>query len=284
MWGCSVGFAAPRPSVEILPADAGVLPTRCRPLDLPSGPMIVCPPCCCNASAHAHLRAPIPALVRCRAMSASVEEVLDRLSTRIPFRINSTDALVTDMDKAAAAIDRQRARKQDEKEPSSRKPELGPLRGADRQDLVLGPARRLRASHHPRPSGTRQRTGRTLATTEVLPGHGHRSQWPHGPHRRGPEPGIWLCPGGQSFAVGVIAARRGLKPLLRTSMVDVALEDLASRSLGESVGELVDAWNFVCSQTLGKPLVQLDEIPAIVLAEASGQLRPLRPAVRRECR
>ncbi|MFE9602751.1 hypothetical protein [Streptomyces hokutonensis] len=72
-------------------------------------------------------------------MSASTEEVLDRLSTKIPVRINSTAALVTDTDKAAAAIDRQRARKHKEKEPSSRKPELGPLRGADRQDLVTTP-------------------------------------------------------------------------------------------------------------------------------------------------
>ncbi|MGA5358080.1 hypothetical protein [Streptomyces purpurascens] len=72
-------------------------------------------------------------------MSASVEEVLHRLSTKISVRINSTAALVTDMDKAAAAIDRQRARKQDEKEPSSRKPALGPLRGADQQDLVSTP-------------------------------------------------------------------------------------------------------------------------------------------------
>lgn len=72
-------------------------------------------------------------------MPASTEEVLDRLSTKIPVRINSTAALVTDTDKAAAAIDRQRARKHKEKEPSSRKPELGPLRGADRQDLVTTP-------------------------------------------------------------------------------------------------------------------------------------------------
>ena len=72
-------------------------------------------------------------------MSASAEEVLGRLSTKIPVRINSTATLVTDMNKAAAAIDRQRARKQDEKEPSSRKPELGPLRGADRHDLVSTP-------------------------------------------------------------------------------------------------------------------------------------------------
>ncbi|MGI5423809.1 hypothetical protein [Streptomyces sp. CA-179760] len=72
-------------------------------------------------------------------MSASVEEVLDRLSTTIPVRINSTAALVTDMDKAAAAIDRQRARNRNEKEPSFRKPELGPLQGADRQDLVSTP-------------------------------------------------------------------------------------------------------------------------------------------------
>lgn len=72
-------------------------------------------------------------------MSASVEEILDRLSTEIAVRISSTAALVTDTDKAAAAIDRQRARKQDDKEPSSRKPELGPLRGADRQDLVSTP-------------------------------------------------------------------------------------------------------------------------------------------------
>ncbi|MEV5999901.1 hypothetical protein AB0M25_11530 [Streptomyces griseomycini] len=72
-------------------------------------------------------------------MSASAEEVLDRLSAKIPVRINSTAALVTDTNKAAAAIDRQRARKQDEKEPSPRKPELGPLRDADRQDLVSTP-------------------------------------------------------------------------------------------------------------------------------------------------
>ena len=72
-------------------------------------------------------------------MSASTEEVLDRLSTKIPVRINSTAALITDTDKAAAAIDRQRERKHKEKEPSSRKPELGPLRGADRQDLVTTP-------------------------------------------------------------------------------------------------------------------------------------------------
>ncbi|WP_145825877.1 hypothetical protein [Streptomyces sp. T12] len=72
-------------------------------------------------------------------MSASTEEVLGRLSVKIPIRINSTAALVTDTNKAAAAIDRQRARKQDEKEPSPRKPELGPLRGVDRQDLVSTP-------------------------------------------------------------------------------------------------------------------------------------------------
>ncbi|WP_063896481.1 hypothetical protein [Streptomyces prasinus] len=72
-------------------------------------------------------------------MSASAEEVLGRLSVKIPVRINSTAALVTDTNKAAAAIDRQRARKQDEKEPSPRKPELGPLRDADRQDLVSTP-------------------------------------------------------------------------------------------------------------------------------------------------
>ncbi|MEW1773400.1 hypothetical protein [Streptomyces sp. NPDC086777] len=72
-------------------------------------------------------------------MSASTEEVLDRLSTKIPVRINSTAALVTDTDKAAAAIDRQRARKHKEKEPSSRKPELGPLQGDGRQDLVTTP-------------------------------------------------------------------------------------------------------------------------------------------------
>lgn len=85
-----------------------------------------------RAHTHAHFRAPMPALVRGRAMSASAEEVLNRLSTKIPFP-------VTDTNKAAAAIDRQRARKQDEKKPSSRKPELGPLRGADRQDLVSTP-------------------------------------------------------------------------------------------------------------------------------------------------
>ncbi|MFJ9582429.1 hypothetical protein [Streptomyces acidicola] len=72
-------------------------------------------------------------------MSASTEEVLDRLSTKIPVRINSTAALITDTDKAAAAIDRERARKQKDKEPGSRKPELGPLQGADRQDLVATP-------------------------------------------------------------------------------------------------------------------------------------------------
>ncbi|MFD5160829.1 hypothetical protein ACFWMJ_22590 [Streptomyces hawaiiensis] len=68
-----------------------------------------------------------------------MEEVPKRLSTKIPVRINSNAALVTDTNKAAAAIDRQRARKQDEKEPSSRKPELGPLQGADRLDLVPTP-------------------------------------------------------------------------------------------------------------------------------------------------
>ncbi|MFE8999883.1 hypothetical protein ACFYMR_30575 [Streptomyces albogriseolus] len=72
-------------------------------------------------------------------MSASVKEVLDRLSTKNPVRINSTAALVADTNKAAAAIDRQRARKQDQKEPSARKPGLGALQGADRQDLVITP-------------------------------------------------------------------------------------------------------------------------------------------------
>ncbi|MCT9112711.1 hypothetical protein N4G69_45365 [Streptomyces mirabilis] len=73
-------------------------------------------------------------------MSASTEEVLARLSTEIPVHVSSTAALVTDTDKAATAIDRQRARKKkDVKEPSSRKPELGPLRGTDRQDLVATP-------------------------------------------------------------------------------------------------------------------------------------------------
>ncbi|MFE4411948.1 hypothetical protein [Streptomyces sp. NPDC056821] len=72
-------------------------------------------------------------------MSASTEEVLDRLSTKIPVHINSTAALVTDTDKAAAAIDRERARKHKDKEPASRKPELGPLQSADRQDLVATP-------------------------------------------------------------------------------------------------------------------------------------------------
>ncbi|MFD4612186.1 hypothetical protein ACFWOT_29755 [Streptomyces sp. NPDC058440] len=72
-------------------------------------------------------------------MSASTEEVLDRLGTKIPVRINSSAALATDTDKAAAAIDRRRARKQKEQDPSSRKPELGPLQGADRHDLVATP-------------------------------------------------------------------------------------------------------------------------------------------------
>lgn len=63
-------------------------------------------------------------------MSASVEEVLDRLSTKNPVRINSTAALVADTNKAAAAIDRQRARKQDQKEPSVRKPGLGAVTSA----------------------------------------------------------------------------------------------------------------------------------------------------------
>lgn len=77
---------------------------------------------------------PYPAL-----MSASAEEILDRLSTKIPVRINSTAAPVTDTNKAAAAIDRQRARKRDKKEPGPRKPGLGPLQDADRQDLVSTP-------------------------------------------------------------------------------------------------------------------------------------------------
>ncbi|MFF7198595.1 hypothetical protein ACFZAM_33420 [Streptomyces sp. NPDC008079] len=73
-------------------------------------------------------------------MSASTEEVLARLSTEIPVRVSSTASLIRDTDKAAAAIDRQRARKnKDEKEPSSRKPVLGPLLGADGQDLVTTP-------------------------------------------------------------------------------------------------------------------------------------------------
>ncbi|MGW2826494.1 hypothetical protein ACWC24_36760 [Streptomyces sp. NPDC001443] len=73
-------------------------------------------------------------------MSASTEEVLARLSTKMPVHVSSPATLVSDTDKAAAAIDRQRAqKKKDEKEPSSRKPDLGPLRGADRQDLVATP-------------------------------------------------------------------------------------------------------------------------------------------------
>ncbi|MEV6946748.1 hypothetical protein AB0N07_33220 [Streptomyces sp. NPDC051172] len=75
-------------------------------------------------------------------MSASTEEVLVRLRRKLPVRINSTSTLVTDTDKAAAAIDRQRARKkngQDGQEQGARKPGLRPLRGADREDLVLTP-------------------------------------------------------------------------------------------------------------------------------------------------
>ncbi|MFF7468886.1 hypothetical protein [Streptomyces sp. NPDC008092] len=55
----------------------------------------------------------------------------------MPIHVSSTVALGTDTDKAAAAVDRQRARKKkDATEPNSRKPGLGPLRGADRQGLV----------------------------------------------------------------------------------------------------------------------------------------------------
>ncbi|MFE9881906.1 hypothetical protein [Streptomyces sp. NPDC005784] len=72
-------------------------------------------------------------------MSASTEEVLARLRRKLPVHISSTTTLVTDTDKAAAAIDRQRVRKKDGQQPSARKPDLRPMRGADREDLVLTP-------------------------------------------------------------------------------------------------------------------------------------------------
>ncbi|MFD8299478.1 hypothetical protein ACWEVM_05315 [Streptomyces bauhiniae] len=72
-------------------------------------------------------------------MSASVEEVLDRLSTKVSVHVNSGATLVADTDKAAAAIDRQRARKTDEAEPSFRKPGLSPLSIAERHDLIATP-------------------------------------------------------------------------------------------------------------------------------------------------
>ncbi|MFJ9634379.1 hypothetical protein ACIRU8_42480 [Streptomyces sp. NPDC101175] len=72
-------------------------------------------------------------------MSASTEETLARLGDRRPVHVHSTAALVTDTDKAAAAIDRQRARKQGEQEDGARKPGVEPLRGNDRQDLAISP-------------------------------------------------------------------------------------------------------------------------------------------------
>ncbi|MGW2964600.1 hypothetical protein ACWDGI_39950 [Streptomyces sp. NPDC001220] len=72
-------------------------------------------------------------------MSASAEEILTQLGHQRPVHINSTATLVTDTDKAAAAIDRQRARKQGEQEDNVRKPGVIPLPGNDRRDLVISP-------------------------------------------------------------------------------------------------------------------------------------------------
>ncbi|MFD5895926.1 hypothetical protein [Streptomyces sp. NPDC060366] len=72
-------------------------------------------------------------------MSASMEEVLSRLSDPLPVHVNSSATLVTDTDKAAAAIDRRRAKKRGEQEPSARKPGVIPLRDVDRQDLDITP-------------------------------------------------------------------------------------------------------------------------------------------------
>ncbi|WP_329455191.1 hypothetical protein [Streptomyces sp. NBC_01497] len=72
-------------------------------------------------------------------MSASAEEVLDRLSSKVPVHVNSTATLVSDMAKAATASDRRRARKQTDREPSPRKRGLGPFESDDRRDLVAAP-------------------------------------------------------------------------------------------------------------------------------------------------
>ena len=58
-------------------------------------------------------------------MAAYTEEVLDRLIRPFFVHINSTDALVSDMDKAAVAIDRKRKRGEDGQ--IFRKPEIKPF-------------------------------------------------------------------------------------------------------------------------------------------------------------
>ncbi|MER5558795.1 hypothetical protein ABT071_09300 [Streptomyces sp. NPDC002506] len=72
-------------------------------------------------------------------MSAAMEEILAQLNEQLPVHINSTATLATDTDKAASAIDRQRARKQNGPENWPRKPDLGPLLGADRKDVIATP-------------------------------------------------------------------------------------------------------------------------------------------------
>ncbi|MFI6893505.1 hypothetical protein ACIBM4_05250 [Streptomyces sp. NPDC050256] len=72
-------------------------------------------------------------------MSTSAAEVLALLRDSFPVHVGSSTALIVGTDKAAAAIDRKRARKQSDVEPSARKPTLEPLQGADREDLSSTP-------------------------------------------------------------------------------------------------------------------------------------------------
>jgi hypothetical protein len=74
-----------------------------------------------------------------RTMSAPTQEVLDRLNRQLPVHVHSAATLVTGVEKAASAIDRERKRKRGEQESCARKPNIAPLQGTERQDLVITP-------------------------------------------------------------------------------------------------------------------------------------------------
>ncbi|MQS14789.1 hypothetical protein F7Q99_21620 [Streptomyces kaniharaensis] len=70
-------------------------------------------------------------------MSAATDRILAELADTTRVHVRSAAQLVSDADKAAAGIDRERARKAENKEEVFRKPLTEPLPAAEREDLTL---------------------------------------------------------------------------------------------------------------------------------------------------
>jgi hypothetical protein len=70
-------------------------------------------------------------------MTAETDRILAQLADTTHVHVHSTAQLVLDADKAATAIDKERARKATSKQDVFRKPSTEPLPGAERDDLTL---------------------------------------------------------------------------------------------------------------------------------------------------